>query len=223
MERCFDVILYTAYSCDRFSVFALIDGVYFSFIFSFMNLPNSITVARLVLAAIFVVVASLGTPAGNLAALICFALAAVSDFLDGYLARKLNLVTSLGKLLDPLADKILVAAAFVHLTALGIAPVWLTSVIIAREFLVTGLRQIAVEQGQVIPADNLGKWKTTFQLTFCIAALVWLLVAEKTDHPLHGLTQPGGLLLNTSLYGSLILTTLSGANYTWKGRHLLKG
>lgn len=188
-----------------------------------MNLPNSITVARLFLTAIFVAGASAGTFAGNLIALIAFALASFSDFLDGYLARKLNLVTSLGKLLDPLADKILVAAAFIHLTALGLCPVWVTSVIIAREFLVTGLRQIAVEQGQVIPADNLGKWKTTFQLVYCLSALVWLLVNERPENPLFSLTNPDGLLIRISLYGALLLTALSGFNYTWKGRHLLKG
>ncbi|GHC63512.1 CDP-diacylglycerol--glycerol-3-phosphate 3-phosphatidyltransferase [Roseibacillus persicicus] len=188
-----------------------------------MNLPNAITVARLVLAAVFVGAASLATPAGNLVALVTFVVAAFSDFLDGYLARKLNLVTSLGKLLDPLADKILVSAAFIHLSAAGLCPVWVTSLIIAREFLVTGLRQIAVEQGEVIAADNLGKWKTTFQLTFCIAALIWLLVENNPESPLHGLTKPNGWLLLVSLYGAFALTALSGFNYTWKGRHLLKG
>lgn len=188
-----------------------------------MNIPNSITVSRLVLAGIFAAAASTDTGKGDLIALVAFILAAVSDFLDGYLARKLNLVTSLGKLLDPLADKILVAAAFIHLTALGLCPVWVTSVIIAREFLVTGLRQIAVEQGQVIPADNLGKWKTTFQLVFCIAALVWLVVEKSPSHFLHTLTQPSSWLIRISLYGALLLTALSGFNYTWKGRHLLKG
>ncbi len=188
-----------------------------------MNLPNSITVARLVLTAIFVAAASAHSQQGNLIALICFALATFSDFLDGYLARKLNLVTSLGKLLDPLADKILVAAAFIHLTALELCPVWITSVIIAREFLVTGLRQIAVEQGQVIPADKLGKWKTTLQLTFCLAALTWLLVAQLPNNFLYPLTHPQGWLIRITLYGALLLTALSGFNYTWKGRHLLKG
>lgn len=188
-----------------------------------MNLPNSITVARLVLTAVFVAAATTGCYLGNLVALIAFAIATFSDFLDGYLARKLNLVTSLGKLLDPLADKILVAAAFIHLTALGLCPVWVTSIIIAREFLVTGLRQIAVEQGQVIPADNLGKWKTTFQLVFCLAALVWLLVEQSPENFLHRLTHPTGWLVRISLYGALLLTALSGFNYTWKGRHLLQG
>ena len=165
----------------------------------------------------------LNTATGNLVALITFALATFSDFLDGYLARKLNLVTSLGKLLDPLADKILVAAAFIHITALGLCPVWVTSVIIAREFLVTGLRQIAIEQGQVIAADNLGKWKTTFQLVFCLAALTWLVAQGNPENWLAKLSQPSGLLQKISLWGALALTAASGFNYTWKGRHLLKG
>lgn len=188
-----------------------------------MNLPNAITTGRLVLTAIFVVAASQQSAGGNLIALITFALATFSDFLDGYLARKMNLVTSLGKLLDPLADKILVAAAFIHLTALGLCPVWVTSLIIAREFLVTGLRQIAVEKGEVIAADRLGKWKTTFQLTFCLAALTWLVVLAKPDNPLHTLTKPEGLLQQISLWAALGLTALSGFNYTWKSRYLLRG
>ncbi|MBK1834269.1 CDP-diacylglycerol--glycerol-3-phosphate 3-phosphatidyltransferase [Roseibacillus ishigakijimensis] len=187
-----------------------------------MNLPNAITIARLVLTAVFVIAVSFYTTLGNAIALAAFLLAAFSDFLDGYLARKLNLVTSLGKLLDPLADKILVAAAFVHLTADGLCPVWVTCVIIAREFLVTGLRQIAIEQGTVIPADNLGKWKTTFQLTFCISALIWLLVEDSPGNPFHALTSPDGWLLPLSLYGALALTALSGFNYTWKSRALFR-
>lgn len=188
-----------------------------------MNLPNAITTGRLVLTAIFVAAASQQSAGGNLLALITFALATFSDFLDGYLARKMNLVTSLGKLLDPLADKILVAAAFIHLSALGLCPVWVTSLIIAREFLVTGLRQIAIEKGEVIAADRLGKWKTTFQLTFCLAALTWLVVLANPDNPLHALTKPEGPLQQISLWAALGLTALSGFNYTWKSRYLLKG
>ena len=175
------------------------------------------------LTAVFIAAAMLDSDIGNLIALITFAVATFSDFLDGYLARKMNLVTSLGKLLDPLADKILVAAAFVHLTSLSLCPVWVTSLIIAREFLVTGLRQIAVEQGQVLAADNLGKWKTTFQLVFCLAALTWLVVQGNTGTWMHTLTDPNNLLQQISLWGALILTALSGFNYTWKGRHLLEG
>lgn len=186
-----------------------------------MNLPNTITLARLVLTAAFVVAASVRGPTGDLLALITFVIAAISDFVDGYLARKLNLVTSLGKLLDPLADKILVSVAFVYLTP-TYCPVWATALIIGREFLVTGLRQIAIEKGQVIAADNLGKWKTTFQLTFCITALVWIVVEHNPGTLLHTLSHEDGWILRISLWGAVALTALSGLNYLWKSRGLLR-
>jgi CDP-diacylglycerol--glycerol-3-phosphate 3-phosphatidyltransferase len=186
-----------------------------------VNLPNSITLARLVLTAVFIVAASLRGTSGDVLALITFIIAAISDFVDGYLARKLNLVTSLGKLLDPLADKILVSAAFVYLTP-DYCPVWATALIIGREFLVTGLRQIAIEKGQIIAADNLGKWKTTFQLTFCITSLVWIVVEQSPDTFLHKLSSPDSWLAPISLWGAVGLTALSGFNYLWKSRNLLR-
>jgi len=184
-----------------------------------VNLPNAITLFRLVLTVVFVAVAALDTVLGFRIALAAFILAAVSDWADGYLARKLNLVTSLGKLLDPLADKILVCAGFVFLTAKGFAPVWITSLIIGREFLVTGIRQIAVEQGHVMAADNLGKWKTTFQLIFCITALIYL--SFPGENLLNTLSQPKGIyLLEISLWLATALTAVSGFNYFWKNRSL---
>ncbi len=196
-----------------------------------MNLPNAITLSRLFLTAGFVIFVAWESTWGHTVALILFIIAAASDYLDGYLARKLNLVTPLGKLLDPLADKILVCAAFVFLTAKGVCPVWITALIIGREFLVTGLRQIAIEAGQVLPADNLGKWKTTFQLTYIISALIWLTLEtmEKTSGVLaffHSLTKPwgeGAWLLPISLTLAVALTVISGWNYLWSSRYLFKG
>jgi len=192
-----------------------------------LNLPNSITCARLVLTVIFVTGATWGGTAGLVVALIAFVLATISDWLDGYLARKLNLVTSLGKLLDPLADKILVASAFIFFTRKGLCPVWVTATIIGREFLVTGLRQIAIEKGQVIAADNLGKWKTTFQLTFGIVCLIWLILAPTGPHTgigklLENLTNPNNWLFKISLWGAFGLTLLSGLNYLVKSRSLFR-
>ncbi|WP_353567048.1 CDP-diacylglycerol--glycerol-3-phosphate 3-phosphatidyltransferase [Haloferula sargassicola] len=196
-----------------------------------MNLPNAITLSRLVLAAIFVAAMSFPGFPGYLTALVCFSVAAATDWLDGYLARKMGLVTPLGKLLDPLADKILVCAAFVFMSKLSFAPVWVTCVIIGREFLVTGLRQIAVEAGRVLAADRLGKWKTTFQLTFVITALVWLSFSKMESRGviadlLWKLAKPaaeGGWLMPISLWVALALTVISGANYLWSSRELLKG
>lgn len=197
-----------------------------------VNLPNAITLSRLVLTGVFVAAVGFPGTCGYTVALVTFSVAAATDWLDGYLARKLGLVTQLGKLLDPLADKILVCAAFVFFSAQPIGgyhcPVWVTALIIAREFLVTGLRQIAVEAGQVLAADRLGKWKTTFQLTYCIAGLVWLTFSTLQNPGaiggmLRDLASPSGWLMPVSLWTAVALTLISGANYVWASRNLLKG
>lgn len=192
-----------------------------------VNLPNAITVSRLFLTAVFVAGTAMESAVGHWIALVSFVIAAISDFVDGWLARKLGLVTPMGKLLDPLADKVLVCAAYVYLSARGFCPVWVTVLIIAREFLVTGLRQIAVEAGQVIAADRLGKWKTGLQLTFCITCLVWF--AFESIHAdnafvslIRYLSNPAGWLIPGSMWLALFLTLLSGWNYLWSSRGLLK-
>lgn len=189
-----------------------------------MNLPNLITLSRLVLTAVFIAATTYGTREAHWWALGSFVLAAVSDWLDGYLARKMNLVTALGKLMDPLADKILVAAAFVFLSSSQLCPVWVTSLILAREFLVTGLRQLAVEAGIVLPADRLGKWKTTFQLIFCASSMLWLSAVGTASWQVwvRDVCVPGGLLHQVSLWGALGLTLWSGGNYLWNSRALLR-
>lgn len=191
-----------------------------------MNLPNTITLFRLVLTAIFCAAASAEGVVGYAIGLTAFVLGAISDWLDGYLARKLNLVTSLGKLLDPLADKILVSSGFVYLSAKGLCPVWVTAVIICREFLVTGIRQIAVEKGQVIAADGLGKWKTIFQLTFIINALVYLtLVTVESENVVikafQYLSDKDHWIFPLSLWPAVALTVISGASYFWKARKMI--
>ncbi|BDS08716.1 CDP-diacylglycerol--glycerol-3-phosphate 3-phosphatidyltransferase [Oceaniferula spumae] len=191
-----------------------------------MNLPNTITLFRLVLTAIFCAAASSEGVTGYAIALTAFVLGAISDWLDGYLARKMNLVTSLGKLLDPLADKILVCSGFVYLSAKGLCPVWVTALIICREFLVTGIRQIAVEKGTVIAADGLGKWKTTFQLTFIITALVYLTFETITSDNavvkfLQYLSDKDHWLFPLSLWPAVALTVISGLSYFWKSRDMI--
>lgn len=196
-----------------------------------VNLPNAITFSRLLMTAAFVLAVSQRSLTGYGTGLVLFVIAAVSDWLDGWLARKMNLVTPLGKLMDPLADKILVSAAFVFFTEQKLCPVWVTALIIGREFLVTGLRQIAIEAGQVLAADGLGKWKTGFQLAYLIAGLLWL-TADHSKSPgaiiawLGNLVRPaaiGGWLLPFFLCMAVALTVISGWNYLWSGRSLLKG
>lgn len=192
-----------------------------------MNLPNAITFSRLILTAVFVAGTAMESVVGHWIALVSFVIAAISDFVDGWLARKLGLVTPMGKLMDPLADKVLVGAAFIYLSTRGVAPVWVTVLIIAREFMVTGLRQIAMEAGQVLAADRLGKWKTGLQLTFCITCLLWFVCEPWKDATglsgfLRQLSDPEGWLTPGSLWAALALTVISGWNYLWSGRSLLK-
>ena len=193
-----------------------------------MNLPNTITLFRLVLTAVFCVAASAEGLVGYAIALSAFVLGAISDWLDGYLARRMGLVTSLGKLLDPLADKILVCSGFVYLSAKGLCPVWVTALILCREFLVTCIRQIAIEEGKVIAADQLGKWKTTFQLTFIITALVYL-TFEPVDSNnalvtgLQYLSHKDHLLFPLSLWPAVALTVISGWSYFWKSKDMILG
>ena len=193
-----------------------------------MNLPNTITLFRLVLTAVFCVAASAEGLVGYAMALSAFVLGAISDWLDGYLARRMGLVTSLGKLLDPLADKILVCSGFVYLSAKGLCPVWVTALILCREFLVTGIRQIAIEEGKVIAADQLGKWKTTFQLTFIITALVYLTFepVESNNSLITGLqylSHKDHLLFPLSLWPAVALTVISGWSYFWKSKDMILG
>lgn len=191
-----------------------------------VNLPNWITISRLILTAIFVIAFTVGGAGGYGVALVTFVVAAITDFLDGYLARKLNLVTSLGKLLDPIADKVLTASAFIFLAAhpQKFCPAWVVAVILAREFLVTGLRQIAVEKGRVIAADWSGKWKTGFQIGFCITGLVWLFLQalDQEEFFLARLANPEFFLLPAFLWLSLALTAISGVQYAWNSRDILR-
>lgn len=192
----------------------------------YMNLPNQLTVARLILSFVFVAFLSLEDLSwSKTAALVAFVIAAITDFLDGYLARKHNLVTNFGKLMDPLADKILMCAGFVLLTRLELIPAWIVVAILSREFMVTGLRLLASAEGVVLAAENLGKYKTIIQIVTVIYFLLFLAAKES----LLGFLQPMfnafylgpdhlGVVL---IWASLILTIWSGFSYLWKNRRLL--
>ena len=144
-----------------------------------MNIPNQLTLARLVLTAIFVAVVSIHSlPERYSIGLVLFILAAITDFLDGYIARKHNLITNFGKLMDPLADKVLMCSAFVILTRDDLIPAWIVIAMLAREFLVTGLRLLATSQGAVLAADSLGKLKTVLQIVTIIYLLMFIASKE---------------------------------------------
>ena len=163
-----------------------------------LNVPNALTVLR-ILAVPVIVVALLGeTPNGDVIAAIVFALAALTDGLDGYIARRSRQETTFGKLMDPLADKLLVIAALISLVSLDRLAAWVAMVIIARELAVTGLRSLAAERGVVIAASWLGKVKTALQ----IAAILSLIAFD-----------PAPLWVDLLLYAAVAMTLISGADY----------
>ncbi len=134
-----------------------------------MNLPNGLTTSRIVLVPLLVVILLTGqSPAWGLAVFIA---AALTDLLDGYLARKRKQVTAIGILLDPIADKLLISSAFISLVEMGVVPAWMVVIVVGREFAVTGLRSVAAAQGFSIPAMRLGKLKMASQV-LCVSFLI---------------------------------------------------
>lgn len=149
-----------------------------------MNIPTYITIARILMVPILVVVLMTRAQNHEIIGVTVFWIASLTDWLDGYLARRWKQVTVLGKLLDPLADKLLVAGALISLVELNLAPAWMTFLILGREFAITGLRGIASEEGITIPAGQLGKWKLGAQ----VAAISCLILGTKLDAWLYAWT-----------------------------------
>jgi CDP-diacylglycerol--glycerol-3-phosphate 3-phosphatidyltransferase len=165
-----------------------------------LNLPNVLTVVRMLLVPVLIVALLEKTGAGDLLAAIVFAVASITDAVDGYLARARGSVTTFGKLMDPIADKLLIVAALIALVSLGRLEAWVAMVIIAREFAVTVLRvAVGAQQGMVISASALGKVKTAIQV-----AMVLVLIT------VHG-TRP--LWVTLLVYATVLVTILSGADY----------
>jgi CDP-diacylglycerol--glycerol-3-phosphate 3-phosphatidyltransferase len=192
-----------------------------------MNLANRITLARIFLVPIimFFLLVKLDLPPikiehfsityNQIIAVLIFIVAASTDSLDGYIARTRKLVTNLGKLLDPLADKLLVTAVLVSLVEMGKLDAWIAVVIISREFAVTGLRQIALLEGTVMAASKWGKWKTGIQITAIIALLL-------NNFPF---TFIPFIDFRFDIYSSWIaalITIYSGIDYFYKNKHLLQ-
>ena len=176
-----------------------------------MNLPNRLTLARIIMIPVFVVLSSIPNIACQVAALTVFAAACFTDFLDGNIARKNNLVTNFGKFADPIADKLLVMAALVVLVDSGRMPSWVCIVMLAREFIISGFRLVAAGGGKVIAAGNLGKLKTVFQMSSTVALMLLVPVAGS---PLLG--HFGVVLANILMYIAVALTIVSGAEYIIK-------
>jgi len=176
-----------------------------------MNLPNKITIFRVCMIPVFLVFMLVpGISYGNYIATAVFVIACLSDALDGHIARKHNLVTNFGKFMDPIADKLLVCSALICFVELSYMPAWIVIVIIAREFIISGFRLIAAENGVVIAASYWGKFKTIAQMITCILLIVQL---------------PFGWIIGVEqffIWLSLILTVVSLCEYIWKNRKVLK-
>lgn len=185
-----------------------------------MNLPNQLTVARLFITVLFVIAMSVDFPGHRMAALVLFLLATLTDYLDGVIARKYNLITDFGKLMDPLADKVLNASAFILLIGYGAIPAWAVIIIISREFLITGLRLLATSKNLVLPAEKIGKHKTAWQMATIIFFLLLLALGGPGG---AGWIAPvwfyGG---NFLIAGTVILTAYSGLAYGFKHRNLIQ-
>lgn len=177
-----------------------------------MNLPNKLTIFRVILIPFFVVfmLAPICPGYANYIAVAIFIVASLTDLLDGKIARKYNLVTDFGKFMDPLADKLLVCAAMICLIETGQLAAWIVIVIISREFIISGFRLVAADNGVVIAASYWGKFKTTFQMLMVIVLIF------NFDNCYFQ-------LLGTVLtYIALVLTVVSLIDYLWKNRAVLK-
>src|SRR3954454_14331622 len=173
-----------------------------------LNLPNTLTVLRILLVPVLVVALTSEVSGGSAIAAAVFAAAAITDGLDGYIARSRQSVTNFGKVMDPVADKLLIAAALISLVSLDRLAAWVAMVIIAREFAVSGLRIAAGQQGVVIPASMLGKVKTIVQ----VAAVLALIAAD----------DPHDAWVQVLVYAMVALTVASGADYFLNFRRRLE-
>lgn len=176
-----------------------------------MNLPNKLTILRVIMIPFFLVFYMVpGIPAGKWIALFLFVVASFTDMLDGKIARKYNLITNFGKFMDPLADKLLVCSAMIAMIELGRIPAWVVIIIIAREFIISGFRLVASDNGVVIAAGWWGKLKTVCQMVMII-----VLIADFGGAVVHAIEY--GLI-----YLSLALTIISLLDYLIKNKDVLK-
>ena len=177
-----------------------------------MNLPNKLTVLRIIMVPFFVffMLTDVGGEANKWIALILFCVASLTDMLDGKIARARNLVTNFGKFMDPLADKLLVCSAMICLIQTGQLAAWIVVIIIAREFIISGFRLIASDNGVVIAASYWGKFKTTFQMLMVIVLILNIQMS---------FFQILGVILT---YVALILTVVSLIDYIVKNKDVLK-
>lgn len=191
-----------------------------------MNVPNQLTLSRLILTVFFLAALMVEFPWHNTVALFLFTAASITDFYDGMIARRDNLITNFGILMDPLADKILMCSAFIAFVGLEVVPAWMAILIVARELAITGLRLLAVSKNTVLAADAWGKQKTIWQIIAVISALVvmsystWPVVGEAVfGWEIAG--KPWSVwFTDFSIWMTVGLTAISGWLYLWRNREI---
>jgi len=178
-----------------------------------LNLANQITLSRILLVPIFMVFLLYDLPYGQYICAIIFVVAALTDGIDGYVARKYNQITNFGKFVDPLADKLLVSAALIGLVQIGRLDAWFAVIIISREFMVTSLRVVAISEGKVIAAGMSGKIKTVMQIVAIVAMLIDKIYVLSI----------GGVLISTVLMTlAVLMTVYSGVEYIAKNWSMIE-
>jgi CDP-diacylglycerol--glycerol-3-phosphate 3-phosphatidyltransferase len=188
-----------------------------------MNWANRLTLSRLGLTVLFVIALNSSWQYGRTTALVLFLIAGLTDFIDGEVARRYGVITNFGKLMDPLVDKIMMAAAFISLVPLRAVPAWVATTVVARDFLITGLRLMAAAKGRVLPAERLGKQKTSWQIVTVIFFLA-LFAASELRYADEGSTwwlrarEVAGPIL---VYFMVALTIYSGFGFAWRNRELI--
>ena len=189
-----------------------------------MNLPNRLTLLRIFLSFVMMFLLWIpGLPA-KLGALAVFAVAGLTDWWDGLLARRRKLVTDFGILMDPIADKVLVLAAFIAFVQLQVVAAWMVVLIAAREFLITGLRLFALEKGQVLPAEAAGKYKTVLQMTTISVTLLYLVVREipSSGSAAGEWIRFGPWAIESLMFFTVVLTLTSGISFLWHHRKIIR-
>ncbi|MBU1121417.1 MAG: CDP-diacylglycerol--glycerol-3-phosphate 3-phosphatidyltransferase [Candidatus Omnitrophota bacterium] len=185
-----------------------------------MNICNKLTISRIFLAFICIGLIIKDTLAFLIVAFIIFIIASITDFLDGYLARKKNLISDLGKLLDPIADKILIIGVFLAFLQVGIINAWMVSVIMLREFIITGLRFYGLSKGIVLEAQTLGKHKTVSQIIGIVLIFITLILSKVTDSStVYFLYYK---LVPAVMWYVVVITLFSGISYLWTNRKTIK-
>ncbi|MEE8317328.1 MAG: CDP-diacylglycerol--glycerol-3-phosphate 3-phosphatidyltransferase [Candidatus Omnitrophota bacterium] len=186
-----------------------------------MNLANKLTISRIILAAIFILFLFIKGAGAKFFALAVFLIACITDYYDGFIARKKNTITEFGRLMDPIADKILILGGFLAFVEMKIIPAWMVIILVARELIITGVRILALSKKKVLAAEMAGKHKTVSQMVAVIAILVFLIIRDSGFSFRYIEYYSKGVFVLMLI--TVFMTLLSGVSYMLKNKYLFVG